>query len=206
MIVVVDYASGNLNSVSKALKRFADNVKISSCATDILQAEKLILPGVGAFGDAVNKLRKLGLIKPIKKFIQSGKPYLGICLGMQLLFEKSEESNSLKGLALLKGKVSRFKANKDLKVPHMGWNEIVLNKKNRNAAKLFSNVKNKSFVYFCHSYCVADVEKKYILSNTIYADNFVSAVCAGNIYGVQFHPEKSQKIGLRIIKNFIELC
>ncbi|MDP8260321.1 MAG: imidazole glycerol phosphate synthase subunit HisH [Candidatus Gygaella obscura] len=205
MIVVVDYASGNLNSVSKALKKFGNKVKISSKPADIMRSEKLVLPGVGAFGDAAVKLKKLKLITPLKEFILSGRPFLGICLGMQLLFERSEESMSIKGLGVFKGSVRRFKANKNIKVPHIGWNEVSLNKDNKSAKKLFKDIKNKEFVYFCHSYYVDGVKPAYVAGNTSYSRKFVSAVSKDNVFAVQFHPEKSQQVGLKILKNFIAL-
>lgn len=199
MIVVIDYGAGNLKSVTKALDALGVKNRVSSKAIDIEKADKIILPGVGNFGDMMKSLKKKKLIEPLKKAIKSNKPYLGICLGLQALFESSEESPGVKGLGILKGKVKRFKSN-TLKIPQIGWNSINIIKK----SKLLNNIKDESYVYFVHSYYVVPKDKSIILTATEYGDTFVSSICKGNICATQFHPEKSGEIGIQILKNFVE--
>ncbi|HOW36265.1 MAG TPA: imidazole glycerol phosphate synthase subunit HisH [Candidatus Omnitrophota bacterium] len=196
MIAIIDYGMGNLRSVQKALEKVGAKTVITQEPSDILRSQKIVLPGVGAMQPAMEKLQSLGLIAPIRESIASNKPFLGICLGLQLLFEESDEGGNVKGLGIFKGKVIRFSK---LKVPHMGWNRINI----KDAGNLlFSGVKNQSFVYFCHSYCVRPEDTGVIATTTDYAIDFVSSVRKENVFGVQFHPEKSQDIGLRILKNF----
>jgi imidazole glycerol phosphate synthase glutamine amidotransferase subunit len=199
MIVVIDYGAGNLKSVTKALDALGVKNKVSSKVKDIEKADKIILPGVGNFGDMMKSLKKKKLIDPIKKAIKNNKPYLGICLGLQALFQSSEESPGVKGLGILKGKVKRFKS-KSLKVPQIGWNSIAVNK----PSKLLKNIKDNSFVYFVHSYYVKPNDMSIVLTTTDYGIGFVSSVCKGNIYATQFHPEKSGPVGMQILANFVQ--
>ena len=200
MIVVVDYGMGNLRSVSKALEKAGAEVLISSKPADLKKAEKIVFPGVGAFGMAMQELKKRKLDKALIDEIKAGKPFLGLCLGLQLLFSESFEKGKFNGLGIFKGKVIRFKS-KTLKIPQIGWNKINFVKK----CPLFSGIKNNSYMYFVHSYFVAPLDKDIISATTGYAGKFCSAVWKDNIFGLQFHPEKSQKDGLRILKNFVDL-
>ncbi|MBF0503733.1 MAG: imidazole glycerol phosphate synthase subunit HisH [Candidatus Omnitrophica bacterium] len=199
MIAIIDYGMGNLRSVHKALEHVGAQARVTSSVEDILKADKVVLPGVGAMGPARQKLQELGLIGPIRQVIKDGKPFLGICLGLQLLFEKSSEGGFSEGLRILEGSVERFSA---LKVPHMGWNQIQIKAPN---SKLFAGLGSDENVYFCHSYFVVPKDDAIAAATTHYGVNFVSAVKRDNIWGVQFHPEKSQKVGLKILQNFIEL-
>ncbi len=207
MIAVIDYGMGNLRSVEKALKKVGGRVRITSKPSDIAKCDKLVLPGVGAFGDAMNELKRLRLVAPIKDAINEGKTFLGLCLGMQLLFDASEEAPGVKGLSVLGGNVKRFKFGKGgLKVPHMGWN--VINKASSASAggpNILKNISDGSYVYFVHSYYVVPKDKKVTLTMTDYGIKFVSGVHKDNVYGFQFHPEKSQDLGLNILSNFIRL-
>jgi len=203
MIAIIDYGMGNIHSVNKALQFFGAKAIITNNAKDIQSAEKAVLPGVGAFDDAVKELEKQKLIPAIKEFIKSKKPFLGICLGMQLLFEESEEAAKAKGLAVIKGKVKRFAGNKGQKVPHMGWNQL---SKIKSECLLLKDIPDNSFVYFCHSYYPVPKDKNVIAATTDYGLEFSSIVWQDNVYGVQFHPEKSQKIGLKMVDNFVNLC
>jgi len=203
MIAIIDYGMGNIHSVNKALQLLGAQTKITNNPKEILGADKAVLPGVGAFDDAVLELEKQGLIKGINEFVKSGKPLLGICLGMQLFFEESDEAKNKKGLGLLKGSVKRFTHKDNQKVPHMGWNQIkVINK----ACSLFKGIDDGSFVYFCHSYYPEPGESSYTAVSCDYGGDFAAAVYKDNLYGVQFHPEKSQRTGLDILENFVKLC
>jgi len=205
MIVVIDYGMGNLHSVRKALEVVGATAKVSSRAKDILKADKIVFPGVGSFGEAMKELNRRKLVQPIKDAISGGKPFLGLCLGLQLLFEKSEESPHVKGLCVLKGEVKRFKG-KSLKVPHMGWNNIAFSgQRIAYRKKILAGVAGDSYMYFVHSYYVVPKNKKEILTTTDYGIKFASGVCRDNVYGLQFHPEKSQDIGLRILRNFVNI-
>jgi glutamine amidotransferase len=201
MIVVIDYGMGNLHSVRKALEVAGARAKSSCDPCDIKKAEKIVFPGVGSFGEAMAELKRRKLIMPIKDSIAQGKPFLGLCLGLQLLFEKSEEAPGVKGLGVLKGEVKRFRL-KALKVPHMGWNRIIQSRRNE---KLFKAVPDNSYMYFVHSYYAVPKDKKDILTTTDYGIDFVSAVCRDNVYALQFHPEKSQDPGLKMLRNFVKL-
>ena len=200
MIAIVDYGMGNLRSVQKALEFVGAQAEITHVPDDILKADKVVLPGVGAFAVAVEKLQTLKLIKPLITTIKSDKPFLGICLGLQLLFSESQEAKGIKGLNIFKGTVNKFA---DLKVPHIGWNQIKI--QNSKDAKLFDGVKDQANMYFCHSYYVEPRDKNIISTTTDYGRDFVSAVSRGNTFGVQFHPEKSQSVGLKILENFSKL-
>jgi glutamine amidotransferase len=199
MIAIIDYGMGNLRSVHKAFEAVGAEAKVTHSVEDILKAEKIVLPGVGAMGPAMQKLQELSLHGPIRKVIQDGKPFLGICLGLQLLFEKSSEGGFSEGLKILKGSVERFT---QLKVPHMGWNQI---KAQPAANRMFQGFLTDENVYFCHSYYVKPEDTSIVAAITNYGIDFVSAVVAGNVWGVQFHPEKSQKYGLQVLKNFAQL-
>ena len=203
MIAIIDYGMGNIHSVNKALQLLGAQTKITNDPKEIRSADKAVLPGVGAFDDAMAELNKQGLIAEINDFVKNGKPLLGICLGMQLFFEESEEAKIEKGLGLLKGKVKRFEHKTGLKVPHMGWNQI---KASGNKSPLFKDIKDGSFVYFAHSYYPMPKEQAVIAATCDYGNEFTAAVSKNNLYGVQFHPEKSQKVGLKILENFVKLC
>ena len=206
MIAVIDYGMGNLRSVQKALEVAGAKTRVTSKPADFKKCDKLVFPGVGAFGDAMKELKRLGLVEPIKEAIARGKPFLGLCLGLQLLFEKSEEAPGVKGLGLLRGEVKRFKfKNTRLKIPHMGWNDIAKTENRKPRTEILDGVPNSSYMYFVHSYHAKPGDRKVILTTTDYGIKFVSGICKDNIYGFQFHPEKSQSVGLRILKNFVRL-
>ncbi len=196
-ITIIDYGMGNLHSVAKALEKVGGNVTISSNKTDIVQADKLVLPGVGSFGDCMRNLEKYDLIDTIKNSLASSKPFLGICLGMQLLFESSEESPQVKGLGFFKGKVVKIIAPK-LKVPHIGWNNLKLAK----PSPILANSQN-DYVYFVHSYYVVPRDTKLITSFVEYGGKITASIGKNNIQAVQFHPEKSSLAGLKILNNFV---
>ena len=199
-IVIIDYKMGNIKSVYNAFKFLNVDVVVSNNKKIIKDSYGIVIPGVGAFGDAVRNLEKLNIFDFLKEEIKN-KPYLGICLGLQLLFEKSEESLDVSGFGILKGEVVKFKS-KNIKIPHIGWNKVKIIKRN----KLFENIRNNLFFYFDHSYYVKPKDKKIISGITDYGEKFVSAVNSENIFGVQFHPEKSQEDGLKILRNFAEIA
>lgn len=205
MIAVIDYGMGNLRSVQKALELVGAKARVTSKPEDLKKCEKLVFPGVGAFGEAMRELKRLKLADPIKDAISEGRPFLGLCLGLQLLFEYSDEAPGVKGLGILKGDVKRFRV-KNLKVPHMGWNSIkVARSQSHKATSIFKGVPENSYMYFVHSYYVKPKDKKITLTTTDYGIKFVSGICKDNIYGLQFHPEKSQELGLKILENFVKL-
>jgi imidazole glycerol-phosphate synthase subunit HisH len=199
MIALVDSGSGNLRSVHKALEQFHPQVRITQAPTDLLSAEKIVLPGVGAFRDGMRGLETRGLVAPIVAAIEKGIPLLGICVGMQVLFEGGEEHGFTPGLGLLPGRVRRF-PDTGLKIPQTGWNTIEPQQK----SILFDNLQPESYAYFNHGY-YCDAEQLDVLASTQYGKPFASIVGRGRLYGVQFHPEKSQQVGLTILKNFVEL-
>jgi glutamine amidotransferase len=208
MIAVIDYGMGNLRSVQKALEVSGANAKVTSLPADIEKADKLVFPGVGAFGEAMHELKRRDLVDPIKDAIRNGKTFLGLCLGLQLLFEKSEEDPGVKGLSIFKGEVKRFKFPKkrSLKVPHMGWNSIIRGSRfQAPGSRILSGVPDGSYMYFVHSYYVKPEDRSIALTMTDYGIDFVSGVHKDNIYALQFHPEKSQELGLKILKNFVSL-
>ncbi len=200
MIVIVDYGMGNLKSVANASVFLGAKVKVSDSSNVIKKAKKIIFPGVGNFAQAVKELKRRKIFALLKEQIKKGIPFLGICLGMQLLLDESEEAPGIKGLGVVSGKVKKFKA-KNLIIPHMGWNQV----KAKNN-KLFKGVKNNSFFYFAHSYYCQPKDKKVILATTTYGEDFASALYKDNIWAVQFHPEKSQRLGLKVFSNFLKLC
>jgi glutamine amidotransferase len=196
---VIDYGAGNLASVCQGLRAAGLEPVITRDAQVILDSQALILPGVGAFAKGMGNLRRLGLEPVLKKAVAGGKPLLGICLGMQLLFEESEEHGSTYGLGLLPGRIRRFPTG--LKVPHMGWNSLEI----KNPGIIIKNIPDKSFVYFVHSYHAAGYKAEHGAALTKYGLEFPSLVCFNNIVGMQFHPEKSSRVGLQILNNFGEL-
>ncbi len=208
MIAVIDYGMGNIHSVKKGLELFGAKVVVTCKADDIAKADKLVLPGVGAFDDAMQELENYGLDRAIKQAISDIKPFLGICLGMQLLFEESEEAKRKRGLGILRGRIRRFAAKRTLKVPHMGWNslKVARSQGHKVACALLKDISDDSHVYFCHSYYPVPDDKGVIAAVCDYGGEFAAALCRGNIYGVQFHPEKSQAVGLKILENFVKLC
>ncbi len=207
MIAVIDYGMGNLRSVQKALEEVGARTKVTADPADLKKCGKIVFPGVGSFGDAMKELRRLGLGEAIKDSIAGGKPFLGLCLGLQLLFEKSEESPGVKGLCVFEGEVKRFRFNKGgLKVPHMGWNDIKKPARHKTpGAKILKGVPDGSYMYFVHSYYVKPEDRKAILAVTDYGIDFASGVAKDNVCGFQFHPEKSQAVGLRILENFVNM-
>lgn len=201
MIAIIDYDAGNLRSVQKALEFLGYDAVITSDEAEILSAERVILPGVGAFGEAMEQLRKRGLDQTIQRAVQSGKPFLGICLGLQLLFEESEETPGVKGLGILPGKIKKIPKEHGLKIPHIGWNELNIQKKEG----FLKDIGKKPFVYFVHSYYMEPVSKSLIAATTDYGTELPVAVEKGNVMAAQFHPEKSGRVGLQILKNFAEM-
>ncbi len=202
MIAVVDYGMGNLKSVKKALEKVGAKAIVTRNPDKIKKAEGLVLPGVGAFRDCMKNLREYDLIDSLHQFIHSGRPFLGICLGLQLLFTRSEEFGTCKGLDIIKGKVVRFPQSFSLKVPHIGWNTIKIKRK----VPLLQDLKDESYFYFVHSYYVVPEEEDIIATTTSYGVEFVSSVNKNNIFACQFHPEKSQELGLKILERFREFC
>jgi len=199
MICIIDYGAGNLRSVQKAIEYWGVDTVVSAKASDLEKAEKIVFPGVGAFGRAIEAIERLDLRDVIIRQIKDGKPFLGICLGLQLLFEESEENPGVKGLSVLPGKVKRFPP--DLKVPHLGWNRLIKS----GQSPLWQNVPDNSFYYFAHSYYIDPEDNNLVIGFSDYGEKFPVAIQQGNLYGLQFHPEKSQKNGLNILKNFIDL-
>lgn len=202
MIAIIDYGMGNIHSVNKALELLGARTVITNNPKVIAESEKIVLPGVGAIDDAQAELERQGLVEAIKQGIKNKKPLLGICLGMQLLFEQSEEAKKSCGLGLLKGKVTRFLPEGTQKVPHMGWNQLNI----KGSCPLFKDIPSGAFVYFCHSYYPNPTEEGVVATTTDYINSFASSVWKDNIFGVQFHPEKSQKTGLKILDNFVNQC
>lgn len=202
MITIIDYGMGNLKSVYNALKKVNFDCQISSEVTDIEMADKLILPGVGAFKDAMDNLQNLNLILPIRKKVNDGCPLLGICLGMQMLFEEGYECELRKGLGFIEGKIKLMKSKENLKIPHIGWNRLEFNREN----KILNNINKESFVYYVHSFMATEMIDENLIAYSKYGDiNIPGIVNKGNVYGMQFHPEKSGEVGLKILKNFGEL-
>ena len=202
MLAVIDYGAGNLRSVLHSLNHLgAENIQLVQEPEQLIGATKIILPGVGAFGAGMQKLHEQSLVEPISEAITQGIPYLGICLGMQFLFENSDEMGNHEGFGILKGEVTRFPENPELKVPHMGWNQLQIQRE----SAILENLDSDDYVYFVHSYyCVPD-NSDDIVATVDYGISFTAVVQQDNIYGVQFHPEKSQKNGLQILTNFLQL-
>ncbi len=201
MVAIIDYDAGNIKSVEKALLHLGEEVIITRDREQILNSDKVILPGVGAFGDAMEKLRSYGLDKVIYEVVERKIPFLGICLGLQLLFEKSDETPGVKGLGILPGEILRIPDKEGIKIPHMGWNSVKI----KENARIFKDVSQDSYVYFVHSYYLKAGREEDVAATTEYSTLIHAAVEHDNVFACQFHPEKSSEIGLKILKNFVEL-
>lgn len=202
MIAVIDYGVGNLFSVEKALLSLGADAVVTNDAEKIAKAEKIVLPGVGAFGDCMRNLEATGLIPTIRQQIAKGVPLLGICVGLQILFEGSEESPGVPGLGIIPGSIRRINA-PELKVPHMGWNSLEI-KEPRQKTDLFADLKEQPYVYFVHSFFAVPKDKNVITATTFYGEEITASVAQGNVQATQFHPEKSGDVGLNILRNFIK--
>lgn len=200
MIAIIDYDAGNIKSVEKALLLLGQDVVITRDRDEILNADKVILPGVGAFGDAMENLKKYGLDLVIHEVVERKIPFLGICLGLQLLFEHSDEAPGVAGLGVLEGEILRIPDGDGLKIPHMGWNSLKL----QYDGKLFQNLPQESYVYFVHSYYLKAKEEQIVKATTQYSTHIHASVEKDNVYACQFHPEKSSDTGLQILKNFVD--
>lgn len=201
MIAIIDYDAGNIKSVEKALQKLGQDVVITRDKEQIQQADKVVLPGVGAFGDAMHNLNEYGLVEVIHQVVEKEIPLLGICLGLQLLFERSDESEGVEGLGILKGEICKIPEKTGLKIPHMGWNSLHL----QQGGKLFEGIDEGAYVYFVHSYYLKAEDEKIVKATTDYSTCIHASVERGNVFACQFHPEKSGDVGLRILKNFVEL-
>lgn len=201
MIAVIDYDAGNIRSVEKALLALRQDVCITGDAEKIMSADRVILPGVGAFGDAMENIYRTGLDQVIRRVVDEGKPFLGICLGLHLLFERSEEAPGVEGLGILKGEILRIPEAEGLKIPHMGWNSLHL----ENDGRLFRGIEEQSYVYFVHSYYLKAADEKIVKASTEYCTHIHASVEQGNVFACQFHPEKSSDVGIQILRNFVEL-
>ncbi len=204
MIALLDYGSGNLRSVEKALRHVGADVRLVTRPEEMRDAHAVVLPGVGAFDDCLNAMRRQELLAGVREFTQSGRPLLGICVGYQALFEKSEEFNSCAaGLEIFKGRVVRFADRPGLKIPQIGWNQIEIAQPE---CPLYREIPNGSHFYFVHSFYPQPMEDAIVATRTTYGEPFASSVWKGNVFATQFHPEKSQKAGLQLLKNFVELA
>jgi glutamine amidotransferase len=203
MIAIIDYGMGNIHSVQKALESYGAKTTVTNQPQVLEDCDKVVLPGVGAFSDALEELKGHLLIASLIEHIKNKRTFLGICLGMQLLFNESEEAPGKNGLGIFGGEVKKFPDKKSLLVPHMGWNQL---KKVASGCPLLKGIPESSYVYFCHSYYPEVLDQDIIAATTDYGLDFPAVIWKDNIYGVQFHPEKSQEIGLRMIKNFVQLC
>lgn len=202
MIAIIDYDAGNIKSVEKALLFLGEQAVITRDPDTILNADGVILPGVGAFGDAMEKLKTYGLVEVIQQCIRENKPFLGICLGLQLLFESSEESPGVEGLGILKGKVLRLPEESGLKIPHIGWNNL----KFPHTGRLFHGIEEGAYVYFVHSYYLSAEEESIVAATAEYGACIHASVEQGNVFACQFHPEKSSDVGMQILRNFIRVA
>ncbi len=200
MIAIIDYDAGNIKSVEKALQYLGEDVRLTRDADEILSAQKVILPGVGSFGDAMEKLHRFGLVSVIREVVEKNTPFLGICLGLQLLFESSEESPGVEGLGILQGKVLRI-PEEGIKVPHIGWNSLTF----PNPGRLFAGIEEGAFVYFVHSYYLKAKESEIVTAAAEYGTCIHASVESGNVFACQFHPEKSSDTGLQILQNFVNI-
>ena len=204
MIALLDYGSGNLRSVHKALLKVGADVRIAKAPTEMADARAVVLPGVGAFDDCLNAMDRQGLLEASRRFIQSGRPFLGICVGYQALFEKSDEFNSCAaGLGIFKGKVVRFSNQNGLKVPQIGWNQLEFT---RPDCPLFRGLTSGCYVYFVHSFFPKPADPAIVATRTEYGETFASAIWRDNVFATQFHPEKSQNVGLQLLRNFVAIA
>lgn len=201
MIAIIDYDAGNLKSVEKALLALGEHPVVTRDRDTILSADKVILPGVGSFGDAMERLNQYGLVEVIHQVAAKGTPFLGICLGLQLLFERSDECDGVEGLGVLKGEILKIPDCEGLKIPHMGWNSLDIKPESR----LFQGIESGAYVYFVHSYYLKAEDESIVAASTEYSTYIHAAVESGNVFACQFHPEKSSDVGLGILKNFISL-
>jgi len=201
MIAVVDYDAGNVKSVEKAIEKLGAKHILTSDPEEIRKADAVILPGVGNFGDCVNNLKERGLDTVLKEYAASGKPFLGICVGLQLLFDESEESPGVKGLGILSGKIKKFPASADLKVPQIGWNDIIESK-----GRLLEGIDRGTYFYFVHSFYLESSDPSIVTSKTEYGVTYDSSVEKGNVFATQFHPEKSSDAGLKVLSNFLKIA
>lgn len=201
MVAIIDYDAGNIRSVEKAIRYLGKEAVVTSDPEKILAADRVILPGVGAFGDAMKRLHAMGLVEVIRQAADRGTPFLGICLGLQLLFEKSEESPGVAGLGLLRGEILRLPELPGLKVPHIGWNSL----KYPNPGRLFRGIPEDSYVYFVHSYYLKAQDEGIVTATTEYGTLVHASVESGNLFACQFHPEKSSETGLTILENFLSI-
>ncbi len=201
MIAIIDYDAGNIKSVEKAIQYLGEDAVITRDRDLILNSDKVILPGVGSFGDAMAKIREYDLVNTIYDVVDKKTPFLGICLGLQLLFKTSEESEGVTGLGLLDGRIIRIPDAPGLKIPHMGWNSLDI----KPGATLFQGIEDQSYVYFVHSYYLQAEHEEDVAATTVYSTKIHASVEHENIYACQFHPEKSSRVGLQILKNFIQL-
>ncbi len=201
MIAIIDYDAGNIKSVEKALIRLGEEVVLTRDAETILSADGVVLPGVGAFGDAMEKLHAYNLVEVIHKCVEKQIPFLGICLGLQLMFESSEEAPGVEGLHILDGKILKIPSGEGIKIPHIGWNNLSFPSKGR----LFEGIEENAFVYFVHSYYLKAEEEEIVRAATEYGTYIHASVEKGNVFACQFHPEKSSEVGLKILQNFINI-
>ena len=201
MVAIIDYDAGNIKSVEKAIQFLGEEAIITRNPDEILSASSVILPGVGAFGDAMEKLHKYNLIPVIQEVVKQQIPFLGICLGLQLLFEKSDESPGVEGLAILEGEIKRIPDKGELKIPHIGWNSL----KFPNEGRLYQGISEDSYVYFVHSYYLDAKEDDIVVATTEYGTKIHASVEKGNVFACQFHPEKSSSVGLKILENFLKI-
>ena len=201
MTGIIDYDAGNLRSVEKALAALGEETVVSRDRDILLGADRVILPGVGALGDAMERLHQYGLVDAIHQIVEKGTPFFGICLGLQLLFEGSEECVGVEGLGILPGKILRLPDDKGLKIPHMGWNSLQITP----GAKLFAGIEEGAYVYFVHSYYLKAADETIVAASTEYAAHIHASVERGNVFACQFHPEKSSAVGMQILRNFIRL-
>ena len=202
MTGIIDYDAGNLRSVEKALAALGEETAISRDKDTLLRADRVILPGVGAFGDAMGRLRQYGLVEVIHQIVEKGTPFLGICLGLQLLFERSDESEGVRGLGVLPGEILRLPDDQGFKIPHMGWNSLSITP----GARLFKGIENGAYVYFVHSYYCKAKEESIVAASAEYSTHIHAAVERGNVFACQFHPEKSSAVGMQILRNFIRMA
>lgn len=201
MIAIIDYDAGNIKSVQKALQHLGEDAVVTRNPEEILSAEKVILPGVGAFGDAMEKLHSFGLVDVIKQVVAKQTPFLGICLGLQLMFERSEENPGVEGLGILEGEIVRIPDQEGLKIPHIGWNSL----KFPNKGRLFEGIAEDAYVYFVHSYYLKAKDERIVTATTDYSTLIHASVEKGNVFACQFHPEKSSDVGLQILRNFVKI-